>query len=59
MVKQRTVEPARLKMLISVFIVSPLEIRQYIGVTKLQKTKNFPIFKVEEFLPFIFLRGEA
>jgi len=26
---------------------------------KTSKTKNYPVFKVEEFLPFIFLHGEV
>ena len=42
--------PARLKNVkFPVFIVSPLEIRQYIGVTKLQKQKIFLFLRSKSF----------
>ena len=51
--------PARLKNVkFPVFIVSPLEIRQYIGVTKLQKRKIFLFLKLKSFCRSFFCAGK-
>ena len=41
-----------------VFIVSPLEIRQYIGVTKLQKRKIFLFLRSKSFCRSFFCAGK-
>ena len=51
--------PARLKNVkFPVFIVSPLEIRRYIGVTKLQKRKIFLFLRSKSFCRSFFRAGK-
>ena len=51
--------PARLKNVkFPVFIVSPLEIRQYIGVAKLQKRKIFLFLRSKSFCRSFFCAGK-
>jgi len=55
----RRSNPARLKNVkFPVFIVSPLEIRQYIGVTKLQKRKIFLFLRSKSFCHSFFCAGK-
>ena len=55
----RRSNPARLKNVkFPVFIVSPLEIRQYIGVPKLQKRKNFLFLRSKSFCRSFFCAGK-
>ena len=55
----RQSNPARLKNVkFPVFIVSPLEIRQYIGVTKLQKRKIFLFLRSKSFCRSFFCAGK-
>ena len=51
--------PARLKNVkFPVFIVSPLETRRYIGVTKLQKQKIFLFLRSKSFCRSFFCAGK-
>ena len=55
----RRSNPARLKNVkFPVFIVSPLEIRRYIGVTKLQKRKIFLFLRWKSFCRSFFCAGK-
>jgi len=58
-ISNRRSNPARLKNVkFPVFIVSPLEIRQYIGVTKLQKRKIFLFLRSKSFCRSFFCAGK-
>ena len=55
----RRSNPARLKNVkFPVFIVSPLEIRRYIGVTKLQKQKIFLFLRSKSFCRLFLCAGK-